>query len=275
MSSRRWLLVAVVAAAPLVACQLLVGFGELASPSDAGAGSDATSEGATDGGPDAARASAYEAAVLADRPVAYYRFREASGAACADLSGKGNTANLAGSFVRGRPGIVAGEDARSVHLDDGATLVLDPKFDFDFTKDYSFELWFRGAVPDGGGVLFGNLQGVAGNLEGTTLYIKNSFPFFGFERWSKTLVRYAHVQAAVTPAPGGAFFVAVVSRAGVPTVFVNGVATSGFFGTTTAVFVPRALSLGTTAGDYADLAIYDRPLDDVRIVAHYALGRGN
>lgn len=276
MPTRRWTLLLSAMVAPLVACQLLVGLGE--PPTEPVRDDAAVAAGDADaatGATDAPSSSGYAAAVLADQPVAYYRLDEKAGAACADSSGNGNTANLGGAFVRARPTLLAGGDGASVHLGDGAGLVLDPKLDFDFTRDYTFELWFRGDAAGGDGQIFGNIEGVGGDLSGTNLYLKPTFPFVGFERWAKTLVRYCHVEQAVVPGPGNALFVAVVSRAGTPTIFVNGVGYVGHFGATSAAFVARSLFLGRLAGDYGELAIYDKALGDVRIAAHYALGRGN
>jgi large repetitive protein len=267
-------------ALPLAACQLLAGLGDpLSSPVPADAapapdGATPATDGATprlDAGPDG---SAYETAVLADGPVAYYRFDEASGAKVADKSGHGNDANLAGGFVRAKPAVIAGSDGVSVHLGDGAQMLIASKFDFDLTTDCTFEIWFRPDVDDAGGALFGNLTGTPGALTGVTLYLGTKVPYAAYERWNGLLVRYAHSEVPVSAGPGGIYHLVAVNRGGHSTLFLDGSRIDGnIVGATDAGYASRAIALGYWAGDYDELAIYDKALDDERIAEHYGLGR--
>ena len=268
----------------LASCQILAGLdGPLAPPPFVEASADAPNERSPEDGPfdtsnadvsDAASLSAYAMAVVADRPVALYRFDELSGASCEDRTGNGNTLSLSGPFVRGRPGVVKGSTT-SVGLGDAAQLLLPTKFDFGFDQDFSFELWVKPNRLDMQSAFVDDLNNTGLGLTGSVLYFGPTSPFVGYERWHEgTLFRLAHALTPVTPGPGGVFHVVVVNRAQTATLFVNG---SRYDGTKGAPdggnFTPGTFVFGQFPADYADLAIYDKALDDTRVAAHYGAGR--
>jgi len=264
-------------ACALLGCQLLAG---LDKPLDAPPANDGgTSDGAADAASGDARGDAtpgtssrYAAVVLSDKPVAYYTFDEPEGARCADRSGRAADANLTGTFERGRPSALGDPGGRSVRLGGGAGLPLDPRFDFDFAQDSTFELWIRPSDPTPEGAMMTNLTSVDEVLSGSTLYFAAATPYVGYERWSTTLVRYAHVTQPLAPTPSGVFHFVVVNSGATATLFVNGTRYDGSPGSSTEPFRPRSLVVGQLPGDYDELAIYDRALSDVRIAEHYAVG---
>lgn len=264
---RRALAAAIALGALAPACQLLVGVGDPLPSAVGDAGPTGTSSGSS-GTP--APDDAYARAVLADGPVLYLRFSEASGSRVADLSGNGNELFLSGAFQRARPGLVAGADT-SVGLGNGAQLVIPARFDFGLDAPFTYELWVR---LDKRGEVLSNLEGSPPNLLGTNLYLSDTRPEIGFERWSGTLVRYAHQIGPLTPGPRGAFHLVVVNGPDRPVVFVNGVREAGGKNAGTSLRA-AALVAGNAPGDYDEIAIYDKALTDERIAAHYGIGRGD
>ena len=74
--------------------------------------------------------SAYAQAVLADDPVAYWRFDETSGVNARDFSGHGHDATYIGGVHLGAGGAIAG-DSDTAATFDGATgyrLATQPRF---------------------------------------------------------------------------------------------------------------------------------------------------
>ena len=259
-------------AAAVSACQLLVGVGEpLPGPSagDSGTpGASSSSSGAAEAGP--VPTDAYARAVLADGPVLYLRFSEATGSRVADLSGAGGDLFLSGAFQRGRPGLIAGADT-SVGLGNGAQLSIPARFDFALDASFTYELWVR---LDKRGEVLSNLEGAPPNLRGSALYLSDTRPEVGFERWSQSLLRSAHQLGPLTPGPRGAFHLVVVNGPDRPVVYVNGVREAGGRNPGPAL-TPAALVVGNAPGDYDEIAVYDKALSDERIIAHYGVGRGD
>lgn len=261
-----------------VACQLVAGLDEpLTEPTDAGsappaATSDAGSEG---GAPDGGGGSAYAAAVLADRPLTYYRFDETSGTTAKDSSGRGKDAFFVGAAERDAEPVIDG-DGRAVTLGGTARLPLDVSLDFSFNVSSTYEIWLRPTDADNptGGV-FTNLEGDgnAGTLEGVALYFNSTSPFVGYERWQNELVRFGHALARPTAGPRGAYHIVVVNEGDAAFLWINGVRFGGNTGSR-ASYLPRSIVVGDIPGRYDELAVYDAALPEARIQEHYRIGRG-
>lgn len=259
------------AALPLVACQVLAGLDEPLEAPTADAGPAPAPDGpvATE---DGAVGSPYAAAILVDRPVAYWRLDEKSGVRCADASGNDNAVTISGSGIRNRAGLVRGAGA-SAGLGDGAEILLDPRFDFGLDAEFTIEFWFRPKVPGSNGPMLTNLAGSAGTLVGSTLYLSQTGPvYMGYERWSGELFRYAHAVEPITFSARGFLHVAIVTRAGQASLFIDGTKYGGGSGPQPTTFTASSLKVGELAGDYDELAIYDRALSDQRVAAHYGAG---
>jgi len=111
---------------------------------------------ASDGGPDAGvsevapperdvASPAYRDAVIADAPIAYWRFGETSGAVALDESGHGNHAAYSGNCVFGAPGAIAADPNSAVGFDGTVAGVsaLGSGFDFGGRKPFSIEGWVK------------------------------------------------------------------------------------------------------------------------------------
>lgn len=268
------------------ACSIFTDLSGYAGGGDAGApeGGDATAEtggDATpsgDGGADAAVVS-YRAAVLADRPLAYLRFGESSGAIASDETGNGNTAAVSGTVAWGVPGALAGDKDTAVRLD-GKTSVIDlgGKIDFSGTSPFSLEIWLDVATADSSyrflvvkddrpasgreewGVVLHNVDGLyferyvagGGRSAGTP-----AAPYLG--RWVYTVATYdgsrlnffvegVSVDSGPDPRPQLAKNVPLQVGSGFP----NG---------------------GVIDGSIDELAIYDHALSPERIKAHFDAAR--
>jgi hypothetical protein len=93
--------------------------------------------------------SAYEACVLGDRPVAYWRLDDTVGPAL-DSSGQGHTGTYNAGFTRGVSGLVEPSN-NAVDFAGGDNDLIDfgDIFDFVGTANYSVEMWVRPTVVDG------------------------------------------------------------------------------------------------------------------------------
>lgn len=107
-------------------------------------GADATTDATTD-----APALTYREAVLADKPIAYLRFGEKSGALAGDETLHGNAGAVSGKVTWGVPGALAGDSDTAVRLD-GTTSVIDlgKTIDFAGRAPFSLEVWFNVATAD-------------------------------------------------------------------------------------------------------------------------------
>ncbi len=160
---RRFGLAIAIACAPLgalTACSLLVSTDGLAGDAtDAGAKPDTTGTDArsdanppppppppppVDGGD--AGASAYRAAVLADTPLGYWRFDEASGTTAKDEVGA-HDGTYSGTLSLGAPGAILGESSTALTLTDGQVSMGDA-FGFVGRAPFSVEAWIKPSVVD-------------------------------------------------------------------------------------------------------------------------------
>jgi hypothetical protein len=134
----------VIAALGLAGCKLGLDYGDSFTPCegaacDAGSADDAAPEADADEAP---TESAYATAVLADQPVLFLRFDEASGAVALDASGNQRDGVLSGGAVR-QGGAFAGS-AGSLFFDGVDDLVTVPDDEaLRLDGDFSIELWVR------------------------------------------------------------------------------------------------------------------------------------
>jgi hypothetical protein len=95
-------------------------------------------------------ASGYRAAILADNPLAYWRFGEAHGATAADETGHGNTATIGNGVSWGATGALLNDANTAVSLAGAQCLEIDNGgFNFPGTAPFSLEGWVTlSAAPD-------------------------------------------------------------------------------------------------------------------------------
>lgn len=238
-----------------------------------------------DGGGDAAEAD-YAAAILASRPLAYYRLDETAGMTAKDATGNGRDCTYVGGVQLGAAGILPGDTAVRFPSSPGNGVVCNDKdaFAFQGSKPFTIEGWYApdaldGNYRDGFSRMDGSKTGYYGFFragQGFALQVfdsatfvcgveSNSFPCAGggacggylnvVVTWDgANLIAYVDGQASAMPCPPG-----LLSSMGTPFALGN-------------------LSLLTCdscgfAGAIDEVAIYDRALPASEIANHYALAR--
>jgi hypothetical protein len=95
-----------------------------------------------DGGTsDAPAILSYRATVLADRPLAYWRFGEQSGTTAGDETGNGNTATVGTGATWKAAGALLNDANPAIHLGGTQGLEIANRFDFPGNDGYSLEAW--------------------------------------------------------------------------------------------------------------------------------------
>jgi hypothetical protein len=279
-------------AASTSSCSLLVGEGFSQDP--VGAASDAGDESAnaadanevpdtslSDTSSDAAASSRYAAAVLADKPIGYWRCGETNGATLADSSGNNHpltiTAPLGASL--GKPGALAGDPDGAIELDGSVALEAGDLFDFPGKVPFTYELWVKPRASDGAlGRIIDKMQrqpstGVP--VEGSLLYYDHSYNAsvrLGLERWATgAAVQFFFHEGDDARLPTDRFTHLVIAFDGTaPRLFRDGALAKGGSGNTdipdNTISFKWAPGL---VGTVDELAIYDVALTPTRIDAHY------
>jgi hypothetical protein len=272
----------------LAACGLgLVGSGgadpaAAASSNDAAVGDasalDATVDTVVDGstGDGAALPNEYESAVLSRKPLVYYRFEEASGAAAGDSSGNGKAGTYANvrhgdASARARLGLAAGFDKATI----GSVSVPS----LGSLTTLTIEVWLRPKtiVPSG---------------DWNTIFNVDTFPtgalHFQLETYGSGDIEFTvnngggnndTFGGGTLPLGAWSYVVATYDRSKADVRFyVNGVAAgTGTFSSPTAAVVLGAGHIGAWNGtsrpfdgSLDELAIYGEVLTPAEIAAHYA-----
>lgn len=125
--------------------------------------------GGGDAGADATARSTYREAVLADGPIAYWRFGESSGEVARDETGRHD-----GTFhavVLGAPGAIAGDPSSGIELDTTSSgVVVDSALDIVGGAAFTLEIWAKPALVDTvNRRLFTKFETVSGKVEGWSL----------------------------------------------------------------------------------------------------------
>lgn len=287
MNRRSGVLAGIAPLAPLVtasACTFAYPLNGLtgAGPADAGHDAEPPAEAATEAGIDAPTAPPYVAAVLADDPVAYWRFGESSGTRAADASGHGNDATYTGSVTLGETGAIAGDPDTAAGFD-GATAFVDgaDRFVFGGMQPFSLEAWVNPAsVGPYVGIASRNDATTGPPTEGYLLFVGPSDGPIGFQRLDAT--NLTTVSTTGTPT-AGAYVHVVATFDGVDmSIYLNGEMQSMQTGSfaiagATSDFVVAAEAGGTGnffSGTIDEVAVYDHALTADRVKAHWLVGRG-
>ncbi|HEY3821875.1 MAG TPA: LamG domain-containing protein [Polyangiaceae bacterium] len=237
---------------------------------------------ASTGGPgsDASAPTGYPAQVLADAPLAYWRFDEASGTKAADSSGHGNDATYEGGITLAAPGALAG-DGDTAATFDGVSGFVDAGnlFAFAGQTQFSLEAWASVEVQSTYAGLVTRNDAVGGPpSEGYLLFVGPTDGPFGFQRLDGASVS----TAASVAGPGASGFTYVVATFdGLElVVYVNGESqgsqTASFsIAGAVADFVVGAEAGGTgnyLSGTLDEVAVYDHALSADRVRTHYLAG---
>jgi concanavalin A-like lectin/glucanase superfamily protein len=243
--------------------------GSTTSASSTAAQGGAASTAATGGA-----ATGYAAEVLADQPLAYWRFDERPGATIAsDASGNGRDGNYVGSVQLGADGVIAGDAA--AHFDGNSNVVVGDFFDFVGTQPFSLEAWIK---QDASGLGY---QGVCSKLhtalgEGYVLYTTNPLnpKFTIYSNDMSADVAYGAAISDVVYTHLVATFDGSTAR-----LFVNGIESMSLaaVGATADVDVPFVIGENHEGNEFLgaidEVAVYGTALSPARVQAHYAAAR--
>ncbi|HEX8724310.1 MAG TPA: LamG domain-containing protein, partial [Gemmatimonadaceae bacterium] len=249
-----------------------------------GGGHDASppDDSGTDAEGDVVSGPPYVLAVLADQPVAYWRFGESSGTRAADASGHGNDATYVGGVTLGAPGAIFGDPDTAASFD-GSSGFVDAANRFVFGGDqaFSLEAWVNAASVGGYlGIVSRNDAAMGPPSEGYLLFVGPSDGPIGFQRIDGS--NLTTVSSTATPTAGSYVHVVAVFDGVDMYVYVDGelqgTQTGNFnLGGAMSDFVVAAEAGGTGnffSGAIDEVAVYDKPLTADRIKAHWVIGHG-
>jgi hypothetical protein len=215
--------------------------------------------------------------VLADKPLAYWRFGETSGTTAADETGHGNTAAIGSGVTWGATGALLSDSNTAVRLAGGQGLeVANTSFDFPGTNAFSLEGWLNTRSPPDN--VFRHLYikddpaNPAGRQEyGVYMQVTDGL---AFERYVNSGSR--NVNSPAPPVNTWTYFVATYDGIQL-TLYVNAVNVGVTRDTRILLSIQNPEFLGCkdfqypgVEGDLDEFAIYDFPLTLTQIGAHYA-----
>ncbi|HEY1696589.1 MAG TPA: LamG domain-containing protein [Polyangiaceae bacterium] len=231
----------------------------------------------------------YPSVVMADLPLSYWRFGEASGTVAVDQMGATN-GTYVGGVTLGAPGAIAG-DGDTAATFDGATAYVDMGTGFAFggTAPMSYEAWVNPNEGDAAARRFMSKEtDDANGREGFLMaYVAAASPDGGsgmgvlsWERWGSggtdstgtfvTVGVYQHVVVTYDGATMSAYLNgALVGSA--PSTRVIESLTDAFRVATYSDFLSASDCFG---GTIDEVAIYDHALTPARIALHYQVGTG-
>jgi hypothetical protein len=236
-------------------------------------------EASTDGAAlDADVSATYAAEVLADGPVAYYRFEDPAVAASAKDEIGNHTATVVTQSSKGVIFGAPGVRGTGVILDGTSLFDIGDLFDFAGKVPFALELWVKPSAPNANGGLLGKFA--SSGPDGYDFSLSSGTPaFVVFKSGPSTPA--VQLGASSDVSLPVAFTHLVVSIAyklgkGNATLYVNG-APSGTGGYDSQGDLPDTaahLQMGTYFGGTLDeVAIYDKALSPERILAHYNAGK--
>jgi hypothetical protein len=212
----------------------------------------------------------YSAEVLADNPLAYWRFGEAAGPAALDASGSGRDGTYVGGVTLGEPGLLAGDSAARF---DGMNdeMSAGEIFNFAGSVPFTIELWIKPDDIDSLGALVSKYGWDGSNYFGWLLTeSSNVANGVRFRRTGSSLLEGTALVA-------DEFNHVVVTFDGVTQLlFINGVEAGSRAGNALVDLgkdpfrVGRAANWASYAGVIDEVAIYGTALPPARIEAHRA-----
>jgi hypothetical protein len=228
--------------------------------------------------------SVYVNAVLSDKPLAYWRVDETSGAVARDFTANGNDAHYTGGVTKGTAGALINETDTAVTLD-GTTGYLDVGNRFGFTGNapYTLEIW---ALPQNLDTSYQRLfsrELPTTPREGYLMFVRVGYPAdpstFSLERWSAgqtsqcpqtsaILAVWHHLVATYDGSTSRIYLDGTLAAAQPAAAPLNATSASLWIGA----------SIFDTAGYFGgvvdEVAVYGSALSATRIAAHYhASGR--
>lgn len=245
-----------------------------APPSEAGAAPDAAR------GADAAPSTSYAAEVLADGPVAYYRFEDSPDAETAKDEVGSRTASVVTQSAKGVVFGVPGARGTGASLDGMSSLDVGDLFDFAGKAPFTLEVWVKPKAKESYGNLIQKVNETS--FDGYRLGLDDGQPSFmalksgvtgpdgrvslGAESETPLPLEFTHLVVTV----------AFKFQRGNATLYVNGVASpiGGYDSPGDLPDTTAHLLLGKAfEGTLDEVAIYDKALSPERILAHYNAGK--
>jgi hypothetical protein len=213
----------------------------------------------------------YVLAVLSDAPVLYLRLEDSSGVLARDVNGEAK-ASYYGNFRLGAEGVFPG--SRAIELDGGlGGVVALEAFDFSGTKPFTLEAWFRPTAYDQVYRFVTNLDAPkADGLRQELGVWTQTDHYFELERFVEgekrtvrtslpTLGEFHHIVATYD---GGLLYLYVDTQLAGATADARPSHAVGelWFGSLDRYY-------GTVIGVLDEVAVYDKALPVMRVVAHY------
>jgi hypothetical protein len=222
-------------------------------------------------------ASRYRAAVLADNPLAYWRFGEATGATAEDETGHGNAATIGNGVSWGAAGALANDENTAVSLVGAQCLqIMNGGFDFPGTHAFSLEGWVNlSAAPSTMPehlYIKNDDSNPAGRQEyGVNLQSNNGL---AFERYVNSGTR--KLEAPMPALDTWTYFVATYNGTGLA-LYVDAAFIGSTPDTRSQLSIPTPEYMGCDSftnpgvdGALDEFAVYDYALTQDRVSAHYA-----
>jgi trimeric autotransporter adhesin len=216
----------------------------------------------------------YRSAVLADRPLAYWRL--------SDTNVKDEVAGYDGALVGGctaTASALIGDADPALHFDGTCKIVFPDHFGFAGMAPFAIELWVSSATNQLFQQVFGReTRDAIDPIEGYALFVSPTPGGFSLER----VIGAASKKAPVVPFSAGAFTYVVAQYTGTTLeVYLDGtLASSAAESRAAADVTATAISGSSVAGNsftgsVDELAVYDKALTIDQIGHHYALGLGH
>jgi hypothetical protein len=213
-------------------------------------------------------ALAYRDIVMADGPIAFWRFGEASGSNAASETGIG-AGTYNGGFVLGRPGAMVGDPNTSLALNGSTGYMSAPHSSpLNFGDAFSFEAWFMRTT-------LGTDQRLFFKGTGSAVVQLNTSNRIRFAKSGAGDIAYSSITLTDT----SKWHHLVVTKNGSAVhIYIDGVDVTGtvtnlsFVNTTSAINIGRDPSGQYFNGGLDEVAVYGYALSPARVLAHYLAG---
>jgi hypothetical protein len=228
--------------------------------------------------------SPYAQAVLADKPLAYWRLDELTGPTATDLSGHGYDGTYTGLISYGQPGAIANERDAAVSFNGGYMTAAGVPL-FSGTAQFTLEVWIKRLQDDAYHGILAQNDRIGGNVsEGYLLVFQpaNVGAPLDLSRFHASNGDYANT-FGLAWSNTWTHVVATYDSQTI-TLYVNGVSAGSTTSTTMIGVVTDPFTVGIDSGGVEnpspfdgmidEVAIYDHPLSLAQVQAHYTVGSG-
>lgn len=211
----------------------------------------------------------YAGVVATDRPLAHWRFGEATGTLAANAVSGGAAGNYVGGHTLGAAGAIAGDANTAVALDGRSGYVSVPhEPSLNVGDAFTLEAWVQ--------------RGRTGVSQGLLSKGSRSYQLY-FDAGDRLILRMAGVgeitRSTVTLTDRSAFHHVAVAKSGSTVrLYIDGVDRTGPVANRTLQNTTGNLIIGAGSGFFTgtldEVAVYDRALDAAAVARHHSAGRG-